>query len=215
MPPPDSLDPRASKGLVLVVDDTPSNLSVLLPTLEAAGFEALVATDGQQALERARAGLLELVLLDIVMPGVGGFETCRRFKADPALHEIPVIFTTALNDIAEKVAAFGAGGVDYITKPFDSVEVLERVRSHLTLYRLQRMLQNRNRLLEQTTAQLGAITEAMTCFLQSGDLGRASAVLLACALRRIERSCGLIGARGRGPARSGHARNAGRRVAAA
>ncbi len=187
--------PQDTRGLVLVVDDTPTNLDVLLPTLEGAGLDVLIATDGAQALQRARVGAPELVLLDVVMPGIGGFETCRRLKADPALRDIPVIFMTALHDTAEKVAAFEAGGVDYITKPFDSVEVLERVRSHLMLRRLRQDLERRNVLLERTTTQLRAITEAMTSFLQSGDLAEGSRLLLECALRRAGRTCGVIGMR--------------------
>jgi DNA-binding NtrC family response regulator len=184
-----------SRPLVLVVDDTPSNLNALLPTLETAGFDVLIATGGEQALQRARLGAPELVLLDVVMPGMDGFETCRRLKADAQLRDIPVIFMTALDDTAEKVAAFEAGGVDYVTKPFDNVEMLQRVRAHVTLRRLQRTLQQRNHLLERTTALLQAITEAMTGFMQSGDLAQASAVLLACALRHAQRDRGVIGLR--------------------
>ena len=178
-----------SKGLVLVVDDTPTNLNVLLPTLEAAGFDVLVATGGDQAIRYATRGAPELVLLDVVMPGMNGFETCRRLKADPAFADVPVIFMSALHDTAEKIAAFEAGGVDYITKPFDSVEVLERVRAHLSLCRLRRTLSERNRLLEQTTAQLEAISRALTGYLQSGRLGAASALLLDCAVERARCDC--------------------------
>ena len=187
--------PQQTRGLVLVVDDTPTNLDVLLPTLERAGLEVLIATDGAQALQRARVGAPEVVLLDVVMPGIGGLETCRRLKADPALRDIPVIFMTALHDTAEKVAAFEAGGVDYITKPFDSVEVLERVRSHLMLRRVRQDQERRNVQSERMTTQLRAITDAMTSFLQSGDLAEGSRLLLECALGRAGRTCGVIGMR--------------------
>ena len=136
--------PAEDSNTLLVVDDTPSNLSVLVPTLEQAGFDVLVATNGQQALERAALGAPELILLDILMPGLDGLATCRRLKPSAALRDIPVIFMTALHDTEEKLHAFAAGGVDYITKPFDSAEVLERVRTHVTLRRLQRDLQHKN-----------------------------------------------------------------------
>lgn len=178
---------------ILVVDDTPTNLDVLLPTLEVAGFDVLIATDGKQALQRAERGLPDLVLLDVLMPGLDGFETCRQMKLNPKLSGIPVIFMTALHDTKEKLAAFAAGGVDYITKPFASEEVLARVKTHLTLRRLQRTLQEQNHQLEMTSAQLGSITEALTRFLQTGSLTEASGLLLDNALRHLDSDCGFIG----------------------
>ena len=183
------------KGLLMVVDDTPANLYALLPTLEAAGFDVLVATNGHQALQRAAIGAPHLILLDVLMPGMDGFETCRRLKADPALRDIPVIFMTSLSDTREKVAAFEVGAADYVTKPFDSAEVLERVRTHVTLQRLRRTLELRNTQLEATTTQLQTITDALTRFLQTGSLTAASRQLLESALRRVGGSCGFIGMR--------------------
>ncbi len=183
----------ADSNTLLVVDDTPANINVLVPTLEEAGFDVLVATNGIQALERARLGAPELILLDILMPELDGLETCRRLKQDPAMRDIPVIFMTALHDVGEKVAGFAAGGVDYITKPFASEEVLERVRTHVTLRRLQRDLQRKNVLLEATTGQLTALSAALTCFLRTGSLADATALLLADALRRAGAACGWMG----------------------
>src|SRR5688572_15681947 len=177
--------PAEDCNTLLVVDDTPANLSVLVPTLEQAGFDVLVATNGVQALERAELGRPELILLDILMPELDGLQTCRRLKQHEALRDIPVTFMTALHDTEEKLKAFAAGGVDYVTKPFDSDEVLERVRTHVTLRRLQRDLRHKNQLLEATTAQLTALSAALTGFLRSGSLADATALLLDNALRHV------------------------------
>ena len=125
---------------VLIVDDTPANLSVLLECLGQAGHRVLVAEDGEEALEHVAHTPPDLVLLDVMMPGIDGFETCRRLRANPATREIPVIFMTALTDTREKLAGFAAGGVDYITKPVQHEEALARVATHLQLQRLRREL---------------------------------------------------------------------------
>jgi two-component system, sensor histidine kinase and response regulator len=124
---------------ILIVDDTPANLGVLVETLGAAGYQLMVAEDGEEALAQIiQAQPPDLILLDVMMPGLDGFETCRRLKARPATRDVPVLFMTALNETADKVKAFAAGGVDYITKPIEHEEALARVRTHLTLHRLQR-----------------------------------------------------------------------------
>ncbi len=185
--------PDDNDGTILVVDDNPTNLHVLLETLESAGFEVLVATDGRQALQRAARGNPDLILLDVVMPGLDGYQTCRRLKDDPELRDIPVIFMTALHDTREKLTAFAAGGVDYITKPFEHDEVLVRVRTHLSLRRLQHDLETRNRQLETTTAQLRTITTALTGFLETDSLAETSALLLDGALHHADSHCGFMG----------------------
>ena len=139
-------------SVILVVDDTPANLQLLLDTLEDAGYKVLVATNGHEALERAVLGQLDLILLDVVMPSLDGFETCQRLKQQPALKDTPVIFMTALSDTQDKVKAFAAGGVDYITKPFQEDEVLARVHTHLTLRKLHQTLQQQNERLQQEIA---------------------------------------------------------------
>ncbi|MBW8883100.1 MAG: response regulator, partial [Asticcacaulis sp.] len=120
---------------ILVVDDNPVNLSVVVDHLEVHGHEVLVALGGLEALERVRFAEPDLVLLDVMMPDLDGFETCRRLKADPKGRDIPVIFMTALTDVDSKVAAFAAGGVDYVSKPFQIEELMARVRTHLALRR--------------------------------------------------------------------------------
>jgi formate hydrogenlyase transcriptional activator len=138
---------------VMVVDDTPTNVGLLLDTLEREGFTVLVATDGLSAIEQAQYGKPDLVLLDVVMPGIDGLETCRRLKSAPATCDIPVIFMTALDDTADKLKAFRAGAVDYITKPLHAEEVLSRVNTHLKLRRLVVEVESANAALEEKVAQ--------------------------------------------------------------
>jgi DNA-binding NtrC family response regulator len=143
---------------VLVVDDTPTNVGVLLEMLGREGCRVLVARDGDSALEQAQYGKPDLILLDVMMPGIDGFETCRRLKRDARTADIPVIFMTALGDLEDKVKGFEAGGRDYVVKPFEHEEVLARVRTHLQLEALRRELADSNRRLEarveERTAEL-------------------------------------------------------------
>ena len=120
---------------ILIVDDTPDNLRLLVGILDQLGYEVRPAMSGAQALQAAEHAPPDLVLLDVTMPEMDGYEVCRRFKASERLTDIPVIFLTALSDIADKVKAFEVGGVDYITKPFHLEEVHARVRTHLALRR--------------------------------------------------------------------------------
>lgn len=122
---------------ILVVDDTPANLGVLVDHLEMHGYEVLVALGGEEALDRLRYAQPDLILLDVMMPGMDGFETCRRLKANAQTCDIPVIFMTALTNLESKVSAFGAGGVDYVTKPFQIEELVARVRTHIALRKAQ------------------------------------------------------------------------------
>ncbi|MGA7933109.1 MAG: response regulator [Kovacikia sp.] len=134
---------------ILIVDDNPTNLEVLADTLTGAGFQIAVALDGETALEQVQYHPPELILLDIMMPGIDGFETCRRLKADPKTFDIPVIFLTALSDAENKVAGLSLGAVDYITKPFQREEALARVRIHLKLHNLAKTLEDQNVRLKQ------------------------------------------------------------------
>jgi cyclic di-GMP phosphodiesterase len=153
-----SLDHRLS---VLVVDDVPSNVALLTAMLVGRGYVVDAVTTGQEALRRAEASPPDLILLDISMPGMDGFETCRRLKANPLVATIPVIFLSALSDPLDKTQAFKAGGVDYVTKPFETREVLARVETHLRLARLQRELEENNRTLQaRVEAQVREISEA-------------------------------------------------------
>lgn len=126
---------------ILIVDDTPANLGVLVETLGSAGYQLMVAEDGDEALAQTSRTQPDLILLDVMMPGIDGFETCRRLRAQPHTKDVPVLFMTALNETTDKVKAFAAGGVDYITKPIEHEEALARVRTHLTLRRLRRELE--------------------------------------------------------------------------
>lgn len=134
---------------ILIVDDNPSNLDVLSEALAGSGWEILVATDGETALDQAEYSQPDLILLDVMMPGIDGFETCHRLKASPLMSEIPVIFMTALSDIGDKVKGFNLGAVDYITKPFEQEEVLARINLHLKLRSLTKNLAQQNLLLKR------------------------------------------------------------------
>ncbi len=126
-----TLPDRNQSDVVLIVDDVPDNLSVLHDALDEAGFTVLVATNGESALQRALQALPDVVLLDAMMPGMDGFEVARRLKAHPATAPIPIIFMTGLTETEHVVAAFQAGGVDYVTKPIRAQEVLARMAVHL------------------------------------------------------------------------------------
>ncbi|MFP4306542.1 MAG: response regulator [Desulfococcaceae bacterium] len=129
---------------ILVIDDSPTNLRLLLETLQAAGYRTLIAPSGERALRQMKLVRPDLILLDVMMPGIDGFETCRRIKESPDTRDIPVIFVTALAKSSEKLRGFEMGGVDYVTKPFQQEEVLSRVRTHLTLRRQQTALEAAN-----------------------------------------------------------------------
>lgn len=139
---------------LLIVDDTPENIAVLFNFLSGHGFKILVAENGEDALENAQDERPDLILLDVIMPGIDGFETCRRLKSNPPTQEIPVIFITALSDTLDKVKAFKLGAVDYITKPFQQEEVLARVNTHLTIRKLQNELQAQKEALEKANLEL-------------------------------------------------------------
>ncbi|NUO78539.1 sigma-54-dependent Fis family transcriptional regulator [candidate division KSB1 bacterium] len=142
--PPDTL---------LIVDDTPTNIGVLFEYLTQRGFKVLVAQDGESALEQLQFSRPDLILLDVLMPGIDGFETCRRLKAQPATKDIPVIFMTALTETVDKVRGFEAGAVDYITKPIQHEELLARVTAHLTIRKLQESLIKQNEALQREIAE--------------------------------------------------------------
>jgi cyclic di-GMP phosphodiesterase len=131
---------REEPDKVLMVDDNPTNLQVLQATLEGQGYRLLAARDGASALSVVAKATPDLILLDIMMPEMDGFEVCQRLKSDPATFEIPVIFLSALGQTEDKVKGLELGAVDYITKPFQPEEVIARVNTHLTLRCLQRQL---------------------------------------------------------------------------
>jgi DNA-binding response OmpR family regulator len=180
-------DKNSERSIILIVDDNQTNLDVLFEFLRNYGFKVLVALDGESAIEQTEYIHPDLILLDIMMPGIDGFETCRRLKADPPTRDIPIIFMSALSDTIDQVKGFQAGAVDYITKPFQHEEVLSRIETHLTIRSLQKKLQEKNaelahlnqnleRLIEQKTKQLidqektaiiGRLTQGMVHNLKS------------------------------------------------
>jgi two-component system sensor histidine kinase/response regulator len=136
--------PDLGTRTILIVDDLPANLEVVGRHLERHGYCAVVAQGGEEGIERAELVRPSLILLDVLMPGLDGFETCRRLKERESTREIPVIFMTALTDTADKLTGFEVGAVDYVTKPIDGAEVLARIGTHLTLDSLRRQLQTQN-----------------------------------------------------------------------
>ncbi len=138
--------------LILIVDDNATNLAVITDYLAEQGFKMMIARNGEICLKRAQIAKPSLILLDVMMPGIDGFETCRRLKADESTKDIPVIFMTALNDVEDKVKGFQMGGVDYITKPIQHEEVFARVKTHLRIQVQANQLSEQNlRLQEMTT----------------------------------------------------------------
>lgn len=130
---------ESERPVVLVVDDAPSSLGMLCDTLEASGYTVLVAADGEAALQRLELVVPDAILLDGLMPGLSGFETCRRIKANAALAHIPVLFMTGLSETAHVVEGFECGGVDYVVKPIRAQEVLARLHTHARNARITRM----------------------------------------------------------------------------
>ncbi|MCT7949830.1 response regulator [Ancylothrix sp. C2] len=145
---------KAARTTILVVDDTPANLRLLVVILGERGYDVRPARDGVQALSIAKRVNLDLILLDINMPGMDGYQVCEQLKADKQTCEIPVIFISALTEAFNKVKAFSVGGVDYIAKPFEVEEVLARVRTHLSMRALQKTLAEKNDNLEQKNQEL-------------------------------------------------------------
>jgi DNA-binding NtrC family response regulator len=144
---------------ILLVDDVPANLAVLTAALEPQGYEIYAAPNGTAGLQVALKARPDLILLDVMMPGLDGLEMCRRLKQNEATRDIPVIFITARGETESVVEGFRAGGVDYVVKPFQAEEVLKRVATHLRINRLTRELLEKNRALESRTAELTAEIE--------------------------------------------------------
>lgn len=156
--------PERSRGNILIVDDMPENLAVLSALLLQAGFKVRPALSGALALKAVAANLPELILLDVRMPGMDGFAVCRALKADPRSRDVPVIFLSAMQDLSDRTAAFAAGGVDYVSKPFFEEEILARASTHIQLYRSAQQLAE---LLSIRTAErdesLARLALAMNC----------------------------------------------------
>ncbi len=156
----------ANDPTILIVDDTPPNLGLVVDHLENYGFRVVIAEDGEEALKRAHFVRPDLILMDVMMPGIDGFETCRRLKADETTRDIPVIFMTALTESDDIVKGFAAGGVDYVIKPFQIVELLARVRTHLSLRAVQQKLASQNTRLQH---EIGVRKEAESALTHAYD----------------------------------------------
>ncbi len=149
------------QGNILVVDDTPENLQLLVGMLKQKGYKVRPVPSGELALSGAQGFPPDLILLDIMMPQMDGYEVCSKLKADARTKDIPVIFISALSDVLDKVKAFGVGGIDYITKPFQEEEVLARVSTHLANQQLQKSLQSKNEELANTNEKLETILQQL------------------------------------------------------
>jgi len=157
--------PESAPEEILVVDDTPANLRLLTELLTQHNYHVRPASNGTMALKSVAARIPDLILLDVNMPGMDGYEVCRRLKADEQSSRIPVIFISAFGDTRQKVTGFEAGGIDYITKPFEAEEVLARVRTHLRLRQAEEALRNAHSTLElrvqERTAELQTSNQAL------------------------------------------------------
>lgn len=152
----------SADATVLLVDDNPQNLKVLYETLKDKGYRLLIANDGKKALALARRDRPEVILLDIMMPELDGYQVCQLLKASPDTADSAVVFLSALDDVDAKVKGFTLGGADYISKPFQAEEVIARVKTHARVIRLERQLQQRNRQLENDQSRiLNAISEGI------------------------------------------------------
>uniref|UniRef100_A0ACD5GP21 Response regulator n=1 Tax=Desertifilum tharense IPPAS B-1220 TaxID=1781255 RepID=A0ACD5GP21_9CYAN len=136
---------NSERNIILIVDDHQTNLNLLFQLLRNVGFKVLISMDGESAIEQTYYAQPDLILLDVMMPGIDGFETCRQIKSNPSTCDIPIIFMTALSDTENKVKGFQYGAVDYITKPFQYEEVISRVQTHITMQKLRQSLKEKTK----------------------------------------------------------------------
>ncbi|MEC4985266.1 MAG: adenylate/guanylate cyclase domain-containing protein [Oscillatoria sp. PMC 1068.18] len=167
-----------SQENILVVDDHPVNLKLLTELLSEQGYHVRVAPNGKLALQSVQANFPDLIILDLIMPEMDGYQVCKQLKANPETEHIPVIFLTAVNEAIDKVKAFTLGGVDYITKPFEEEEVLARVENHLRLRSLQLELEQRNNLLRKQEAEIRLLLIIIQKINQAEDIHSALADIL-------------------------------------
>lgn len=188
---------------ILIVDDVPSNLSVVVDLLEDSGYNVAIAQDGEEALQRAQLLQPDLILLDVMLPGADGFEICRRLKADEKTQDIPVIFMTALVAAEQKVKGFGAGGVDYVTKPLQIEEVIARVGTHLKLRAAQKRLEEQNTQLQnyrqdlerrvaECTIELNASNQQLRMEIDDHKRAQQQLLMMNVALNRMREAAYLI-----------------------
>ncbi|RKZ92454.1 MAG: hybrid sensor histidine kinase/response regulator [Candidatus Parabeggiatoa sp. nov. 1] len=149
------------KSTLLIIDDMPANIAVLLEFLSRDGFKVLASQSGQQGIETAEYAQPDLILLDVMMPGISGFEVCQKLKANPKTQDIPIIFMTALSNTDNKVNGFQLGAADYITKPLQYEEVLARVNTHIKIRKQQQQILLQNEQLQERTLLLEKRTEEL------------------------------------------------------
>ena len=181
--------PKTNRANILVVDDTPENLRLLAGILSEKGYQVRPVPNGKLALSAAQKMPPDLVLLDIMMPEMDGYEVCRWLKDSEVTKDIPVIFISAINDVMDKVKAFEVGGVDFITKPFQVEEVLARIETHLKICSLQQTLQDKNQDLANAIHQLQATQEHLIQSEKMAALGQ----LIAGIAHEINTPLGIIG----------------------
>ncbi|MDM8528720.1 response regulator transcription factor [Anaerolineales bacterium HSG24] len=153
---------------IFIVDDVPENIDIVLQHLKQFGYELAIAENGASAIERLKHITPDLILLDVMMPGIDGFQVCRHVQSQPETKDIPIIFMTALDDTASKIRGFEVGGVDYITKPIELVELLARLQTHLALRQLQVDL--KNKVQELTQALEEKISQLNKCQTERDEL---------------------------------------------
>lgn len=166
-PPMQASDAVTSKGTVLIVDDIPSSLRLLSQMLRDHGYQVINALSGEIALSQVKVAIPDVILLDIMMPEMSGYEVCQQLKSNPKTAEIPIIFLTAVTDLPEKIQAFKLGGDDYVTKPFYIQEVLLRIEHQITLKRQQKQLNYLNQKLSQSNEELAQFAAVVSHELQS------------------------------------------------
>jgi two-component system, sensor histidine kinase and response regulator len=158
---------EVEKKVLLIVDDRPENLDLLISFLEKCDYSIIVAKSGEETFQRFEYSKPDIILLDIMMPGIDGFETCRRLKEDDRYKDIPVIFMSALDDTVDKVKGLELGAVDYISKPFMHEEVLARINNHLQIQDLRSKLSASNRTLEKANERLKELDQLKSLFIAS------------------------------------------------
>lgn len=161
----------ANPNTILIVDDQPTNLKMLFSFLQESGFKVLVAQTGESAIKKLEKVSPDLILLDVMLPGLDGFETCRRLKATTQTQNIPVIFMTALSESMDRIKGLKVGAVDYITKPFQQEEVLARIENQLQLRRLQTQLEEQNQQLQQEIRNRRKVEERLQVVIQAANDG--------------------------------------------
>ena len=157
---------------LLIIDDEPANIQLISEFLESQGVEILVAKNGADGISRAKKGQPDLILLDIRMPGMDGYEVCHQLKSDEATKDIPIIFMTGLTELDDKLKAFAVGGVDYITKPFQESELLARVSVHFTISNLQKELAEKNVRLEGALDTGNVVNVAIGVLMEQKGISR-------------------------------------------